>query len=115
MDWQRDQDMERISAFGEAGRSGFPALDLGPGESARWDDRFEICNWTKHPLAIRAWQPGDPEPPLDRDGLSHAILASLPVAEHEGEVVATVGGPSQEDCRKAGMAFLGILPSELFT
>jgi tRNA(Ile)-lysidine synthase len=112
LDWRQDQDKERVSAYGEAGRSGFPELHVGPGEQGRWDGRFEICNWTKHRLAIRAWKPGDPQPPLDRDGLSHAILASLPVAEHDGDVVAMVGGPSKEDCRTARMAFLGVLPFE---
>jgi tRNA(Ile)-lysidine synthase len=111
LDWRRDHDKERVSAFGEAGRSGFPELELLPGESGHWDDRFEICNWTKTPLTVRAWQTGDRDPPLARDGLSPGLLASLPVAEHDGEVVAMMGGPGKENCRKAGMVFLGILPS----
>ncbi len=112
LDWQREPESETVSVYGEAGRSGFPQVDLGPGESGLWDDRFEICNWTKKPLTVRAWQPGDPKPQLDRDGLGHAILASLPVAECEGDVVGMVGGPSREDSRDAGTAFIGVLASK---
>ncbi|MEO0385642.1 MAG: tRNA lysidine(34) synthetase TilS [Pseudomonadota bacterium] len=117
LEWQSGQAqdgdrLEHLSAYAEAGRAGFPQLDVDPGESCQWDDRFEVCNWTKERLTIRAWQSKDPKPALGRDGLSTSILASLPVAARDGEVIAAVGGPSKDACREAGTAFIGALQPE---
>lgn len=112
LEWQSAENSEHFSAYGEAGRSGFPQFDLDPGESGQWDDRFEICNWTKERLTVRAWQSKDPKPGLDRDGLSKLILGSLPVAARDGDVVATVDGSNKEACREAGKVFIGALKPE---
>ncbi len=123
LEWRRgkgqdERKTEHLSAYAESGRTGFPQLTIEPGESGQWDDRFDVCNWTEKRLTVRAWQSGDPEPKLDRDGLSKLLLESLPVAESSGDVVATLqtgdlGGADKDACRESGTVFMAALPREL--
>jgi tRNA(Ile)-lysidine synthase len=109
LEWQSGIASEHLSAYAEAGRAGFPQLDIEPGENGQWDGRFEVWNWSAERLTIRAWQSTDPDPVFDGDRPSKQLLASLPVAQRDEEVVATVGGVTKEACREAGTVFLGAL------
>lgn len=110
LDWchegPADAHYTQITAFAEAGRTGFPQIEVGAGDVAIWDGRFEVNNWSSHTIVIRAWTSADPLPPLDDDMPPNAVLASLPVAVQDDEVVAWAGVPSRQECYQSGLPAL---------
>lgn len=106
LDWHHkgpaDAQYTQITAFAEAGRTGFPQIEVEAGGSAVWDCRFQIHNHSQQDCLIRAWTPTDPFPPFGDERPSKAVLASLPVAVQEDEVVAWAGAPSGKICYQSG-------------
>lgn len=77
-----------ITAFAEAGRTGFPVIEVEAGETAIWDGRFEVDNPTSRSIEVRAWTGNDPRPRSGDKVSAKKVLASLPVAVQAGEVIA---------------------------
>jgi tRNA(Ile)-lysidine synthase len=97
LDWQHEGSAQSqgwsITAFAEAGRPGFPAIELEAGETAIWDGRFEVENRSGRTVKVRAWTADDPLPPCGTVMPPKKILASLPVAVQGGEVMAWAIAP----------------------
>lgn len=92
LDWRHevttDKPVLRMTAFAEAGRSGFPEVEVGGLEEAVWDGRFHVRNSGDRGITVRAWRPADPLPGSCEVLPSKTVLASLPVAERNGEIIA---------------------------
>lgn len=110
LDWRHegpeDAPPTQITAFAEAGRTGFPHIEVQAGDSAIWDGRFEVNNWSSQTVSVRAWRSADPLPAFGDDMPLKAVLASLPVAVQGDEVIAWAGHPSRQACFQANLPAL---------
>ncbi len=93
-EWSRSADGLDILAYAEAGRAGFPDIQVVAGQTAIWDGRFEIINQSQRACTVRAWRSGDGTP-MGFD-VPKRVLASLPVALLDEAVVAGPGTSERE-------------------
>ncbi len=78
LEWTTDGQSTKVLAYGEAGRDGFPVLDVQPSAQAVWDERFHVRNATAHAVRVRAWTSADAD---DRDfDAPKRVLATCAIA-----------------------------------
>lgn len=106
LDWDAETEAGasfiRITAFAESGRSGFPTVNVAPGQSVHWDGRFAISNGSDHAVHVRAWQTGDLVPANVEVQLKRDVLKSLPVAVLEEQVIGHVFSAQSADAAASG-------------
>lgn len=98
LDWRHRNSSDargiHLTAYAEAGRTGFPQIEVVAGTTAAWDHRFHIDNRSKNAITVRAWKASDgfgiADPTVAPLGLSKQVLASLPVVVQGGNVTVWV-------------------------
>lgn len=98
LDWrhQNSDDTRAIhlTAFAEAGRTGFPQIEVPAGAFAVWDHRFHIDNRSKNAVTVRAWKTsdglGDGDLAVAPKMPPNQVRASLPVVVQDGNVTVRV-------------------------
>ena len=100
-EWSGSAHGRDILAYAEAGRTGFPDIQVAARQTAIWDGRFKIVNQSQRTCIVRAWRSGDGMP-AGFDAPKR-VLASLPVALL-GEVVVAGPGTSKGEVH---LRFLG--------
>jgi tRNA(Ile)-lysidine synthase len=78
LEWTTNAKSTKVLAYGEAGRDGFPVLDVQPSTQALWDERFHVRNATAHTVKVRAWTAADADD-RDFDAPNH-VLATCAIA-----------------------------------
>ncbi|MFK7791224.1 MAG: tRNA lysidine(34) synthetase TilS [Devosiaceae bacterium] len=89
IEWSVASDIVSLFVYAEAGRTGFSAIDVMPGDCGLWDGRFSIANRSSEQLRVQGWTS---KFATSRDlGLPKRVLSTLPVVlDTKGRVL---GGP----------------------
>lgn len=109
--WHEDATSDgrcHVMAFSEAGRSGFPVVEVAGRSRVLWDGRFEVINEGDAPVLVRAIEPQDDHCELllskiigeggAPSGYVTRLLQSLPIAVEGARIVANplAGGDLNE-------------------
>ena len=59
LEWETDTNGLQLLAYAEAGRDGFPCVEIASGEAGHWDNRYWVENPTGQTVWVRSYEKGD--------------------------------------------------------